>query len=153
MHSPPDDLPSPDPSPQHHPDSPPRDRDDSPAPVSRDRPPSADDQSAPAHATSTSSSTNTSTSTSTKDSPSLRSIANDRLNLPPLLFTMPHRIDSSAISARLRDDETHPSGLVHAHPSPPPIATLSQSPSLSTSSLDRSSVSSPARPAVPPSPA
>ncbi|TFY74240.1 hypothetical protein EWM64_g9772 [Hericium alpestre] len=72
--------------------------------------------------------------------PNPSSIAHDNLNLPPLQFAMPHRIDSA--TTRLREDEAHSS--LAAHPSPPPIATLSQSPSLSTSSLDRSSVSSPA---------
>ncbi|KAI9451736.1 hypothetical protein BJY52DRAFT_84398 [Lactarius psammicola] len=52
---------------------------------------------------------------------------------------MSHRIESPyATDARL-------ARIAHAHPSPPPpIATLPQSPSLSSSSLDRSSVSSPA---------
>ncbi|KAH8979155.1 hypothetical protein EDB86DRAFT_3067104 [Lactarius hatsudake] len=52
---------------------------------------------------------------------------------------MTHRIESPyATDARL-------GRIAHPHPSPPPpIATLPQSPSLSSSSLDRSSVSSPA---------
>ncbi|KAN0138034.1 hypothetical protein V8E53_003923 [Lactarius tabidus] len=56
----------------------------------------------------------------------------------PKLDEMSHRIEPYATDARL-------ARITQAHPSPPPhIATLPQSPSLSSSSLDRSSVSSPA---------
>jgi hypothetical protein len=70
---------------------------------------------------------------------------------------MSHRIEPYATLEPFRRSLYHPSNLhyscsdarlariTQAHPSPPPpIATLPQSPSLSSSSLDRSSVSSPA---------
>lgn len=53
---------------------------------------------------------------------------------------MSRRIEAPYVSTDARL-----ASITHAHPSPPPpIATLPQSPSLSSSSLDRSSVSSPA---------
>ncbi|EMD38744.1 hypothetical protein CERSUDRAFT_81545 [Gelatoporia subvermispora B] len=53
---------------------------------------------------------------------------------------MPHRVDSSDRLAGHRSDEYQ---LMHAHPTPPPIATLHHSPALSTSSLSSSISPSP----------
>lgn len=56
---------------------------------------------------------------------------------------MPHRVDSYTMSSHRRDYDY---GYDHTYrrPSPPPITALSHSPSLSASSVDRSSISSPA---------
>ncbi|KAI0030180.1 hypothetical protein K488DRAFT_72382, partial [Vararia minispora EC-137] len=74
--------------------------------------------------------------------------------LPPLSRSnsasgpqMPTRVDPISLASRLSEDQRL-GGLPHVHPSPPPIAILSQppsqSPSLSSSSLDRSTGPSPA---------
>ncbi|OAX34664.1 hypothetical protein K503DRAFT_698321 [Rhizopogon vinicolor AM-OR11-026] len=55
---------------------------------------------------------------------------------------MPHRVDSIPMPHRREYDYDYDHS--YRRPTPPPIATLSHSPSLSVSSLDRSSVSSPA---------
>ncbi|KAL4066106.1 hypothetical protein V8B97DRAFT_2021212 [Scleroderma yunnanense] len=55
---------------------------------------------------------------------------------------MPHRVDSYTMSSHRRDYD-YVYDHTYRRPSPPPIATLSHSPSLSSSSIDRSSVSSP----------
>ncbi|EPQ56770.1 hypothetical protein GLOTRDRAFT_121103 [Gloeophyllum trabeum ATCC 11539] len=55
---------------------------------------------------------------------------------------MSHRGESMVMPQRRYDPYSKSHDL--SHPSPPPIATLTNSPSLSTSSLDRSAVSSPA---------
>lgn len=90
-------------------------------------------------------------------------------SLPPILNTqapshnqphMPHRVESMPLPSsyvpvdppphhpdqflRHRRDYDYSYDHSYRRPSPPPIATLSHSPSLSVSSLDRSSVSSPA---------
>ncbi|KAG2102571.1 uncharacterized protein F5147DRAFT_746825 [Suillus discolor] len=57
---------------------------------------------------------------------------------------MPHRVDSMPMPSSHRRDYDYDYDHSYRRPSPPPIATLSHSPSLSVSSLDRSSVSSPA---------
>ncbi|KDQ50405.1 hypothetical protein JAAARDRAFT_199965 [Jaapia argillacea MUCL 33604] len=59
--------------------------------------------------------------------------------------TMSHRTDTLVSRPYYGDHRQHDFSRSH-HPSPPPIATLPHSPSLSVSSLDRSSVSSPAPP-------
>ncbi|KAG8214968.1 hypothetical protein J3R82DRAFT_8364 [Butyriboletus roseoflavus] len=69
-------------------------------------------------------------------------------SLPPIPSRppphMPHRVESMPIPSSHRRDYDYPYDHSYRRPSPPPIATLSHSPSLSVSSLDRSSVSSPA---------
>ncbi|EGN95211.1 hypothetical protein SERLA73DRAFT_187538 [Serpula lacrymans var. lacrymans S7.3] len=55
---------------------------------------------------------------------------------------MPHRVMSMPSTGRREYDSRY--DYPYRRPSPPPIATLTHSPSLSVSSLDRSSVSSPA---------
>ncbi|KAF8838418.1 hypothetical protein BDN67DRAFT_971534 [Paxillus ammoniavirescens] len=62
---------------------------------------------------------------------------------------MPHRVESMPLPSSHRRDYDY---YDHSYrrPSPPPIATLTHSPSLSVSSLDRSSVSSPAPRRSPP---
>ncbi|KAG2140041.1 hypothetical protein BD769DRAFT_1626364 [Suillus cothurnatus] len=57
---------------------------------------------------------------------------------------MPHRVDSIPMPSSHRRDYDYDYDHPYRRPTPPPIATLSHSPSLSVSSLDRSSVSSPA---------
>ncbi|OCH91375.1 hypothetical protein OBBRIDRAFT_886994 [Obba rivulosa] len=61
----------------------------------------------------------------------------------PYHRTMPHRVDSSDRLSGHRSDDSGHYQLMHAHPTPPPIATLHHSPALSTSSLGSSISPSP----------
>ncbi|KAF8879167.1 hypothetical protein BD779DRAFT_1676558 [Infundibulicybe gibba] len=65
-------------------------------------------------------------------------VDNSTTSFPPHHSSMPHRVEPMNTTHR-----HHPYDHSHRRPSPPPIATLTHSPSPSVVSLDRSSVSTP----------